>query len=91
MGQPCPHRPSVSLQHRPIAVSSNPTQGYGSSETWRLGSSSHAWATAPARGHVLYAPLNLVGGGGAPGAEGPGWGGPEGKEARVWGGRGGER
>lgn len=72
MGQPCPHRPSVSLQHRPIAVSSNPTQGYGSSETWRLGSSSHAWATAPARGHVLYAPLILVEGGGPPGGAGGG-------------------
>lgn len=46
---------------------SNPTQGYGSSETWRLGSSSHAWATAPARGHVLYAPLILVEGGAPPG------------------------
>uniref|UniRef100_A0A669QXI7 Voltage-dependent L-type calcium channel subunit alpha n=1 Tax=Phasianus colchicus TaxID=9054 RepID=A0A669QXI7_PHACC len=40
--------------------------------TWRLGSSSHAWATAPARGHVLYAPLILVEGGGPPGGSGGG-------------------
>ncbi|XP_069738709.1 voltage-dependent L-type calcium channel subunit alpha-1F-like [Phaenicophaeus curvirostris] len=38
-------------------------QGYGSSETWRLGGSSQAWASAPTRGHVLYAPLILVEGG----------------------------
>ncbi|OXB52110.1 hypothetical protein ASZ78_013607 [Callipepla squamata] len=47
-------------------------QGYGSSDTWRLGSSSHAWATAPARGHVLYAPLILVEGGAPPGGGGGG-------------------
>lgn len=47
-------------------------QGYGTSETWRLGSSSHAWATAPARGHVLYAPLILVEGRGPPGGAGGG-------------------
>lgn len=44
-------------------------QGYGSSETWRLGGSSQAWA-APARGHVLYAPLILVEGAPAAGAGG---------------------
>lgn len=59
------------VTHRaPTSSSSSPRQGYGSSETWRLGGSSHAWATAPTRGHVLYAPLILVEGGPAPGVGG---------------------
>ncbi|XP_066064544.1 LOW QUALITY PROTEIN: voltage-dependent L-type calcium channel subunit alpha-1F [Chamaea fasciata] len=65
-----------SCEDEPIPGTYNPSgppgparpQGYGSSETWRLGGSSQAWA-APARGHVLYAPLILVEG--AP-AAGPG-------------------
>uniref|UniRef100_A0A8C3QCI9 Voltage-dependent L-type calcium channel subunit alpha n=1 Tax=Geospiza parvula TaxID=87175 RepID=A0A8C3QCI9_GEOPR len=54
-----------------LTVSLTPSrpQGYGSSETWRLGGSSQAWA-APARGHVLYAPLILVEGAPAAGAGG---------------------
>ncbi|KAM3656130.1 LOW QUALITY PROTEIN: voltage-dependent L-type calcium channel subunit alpha-1F-like [Ammospiza maritima maritima] len=67
-----------SCEDEPIPGTYNPSgppgparpQGYGSSETWRLGGSSQAWA-APARGHVLYAPLILVEG--AP--PGPGAGG----------------
>ncbi|XP_051499718.1 LOW QUALITY PROTEIN: voltage-dependent L-type calcium channel subunit alpha-1F-like, partial [Apus apus] len=63
-----------SCEDEPIPGTYNPSgppgssrsQGYGSSETWRLGGSSHAWATAPTRGHVLYAPLILVEGGPAP-------------------------
>ncbi|XP_068780215.1 voltage-dependent L-type calcium channel subunit alpha-1F [Struthio camelus] len=68
-----------SCEDEPIPGTYNPSgppgparpQGYGSSETWRLGGSSHAWAAAaaPARGHLLYAPLILVEGG-APGAGG---------------------
>ncbi|XP_015472248.1 voltage-dependent L-type calcium channel subunit alpha-1F-like [Parus major] len=64
-----------SCEDEPIPGTYNPSgppgsarpQGYGSSETWRLGGSSQAWA-APARGHVLYAPLILVEG--APAAGG---------------------
>lgn len=81
-GPPGPARPQVPprvthththtrVTHRaPTSSSSSPRQGYGSSETWRLGGSSHAWATAPTRGHVLYAPLILVEGGPAPGVGG---------------------
>lgn len=48
-------------------------QGYSSSDTWRLGGSTQAWATAPpARSHVLYAPLILVEGGPPPAAGGGG-------------------
>ncbi|XP_057255051.1 voltage-dependent L-type calcium channel subunit alpha-1F, partial [Pezoporus wallicus] len=51
-----------SCEDEPIPGTYNPArpQGSGSSETWRRGSSSHAWGTAPPRGHVLYAPLLLV-------------------------------
>ncbi|KAM8792366.1 LOW QUALITY PROTEIN: voltage-dependent L-type calcium channel subunit alpha-1F-like [Eudromia elegans] len=60
-----------SCEDEPIPGTYNPSgppgparpQGYGSSETWRLGGSSHAWAAAPARGRLLYAPLILVEGG----------------------------
>ncbi|XP_061875635.1 LOW QUALITY PROTEIN: voltage-dependent L-type calcium channel subunit alpha-1F-like [Colius striatus] len=60
-----------SCEDEPIPGTYNPSgppgpprpQGYGSSETWRLGGSSHSWATAPTRSHVLYAPLILVEGG----------------------------
>ncbi|XP_061231972.1 voltage-dependent L-type calcium channel subunit alpha-1F-like [Neopsephotus bourkii] len=50
-----------SCEDEPIPGTYNPArpQGSGSSETWRRGSS-HAWGTAPPRGHVLYAPLLLV-------------------------------
>ncbi|XP_056366844.1 voltage-dependent L-type calcium channel subunit alpha-1F [Oenanthe melanoleuca] len=82
---PAGRKPSFTIQclrrqgscdDEPIPGTYNPSgppgparpQGYGSSETWRLGGSSQAWA-APARGHVLYAPLILVEG--AP-AAGPG-------------------
>ncbi|XP_042636020.1 voltage-dependent L-type calcium channel subunit alpha-1F [Catharus ustulatus] len=66
-----------SCEDEPIPGTYNPSgppgparpQGYGSSETWRLGGSSQAWA-APARGHVLYAPLILVEGAPAAGAGG---------------------
>ncbi|XP_068854263.1 voltage-dependent L-type calcium channel subunit alpha-1F [Aphelocoma coerulescens] len=66
-----------SCEDEPIPGTYNPSgppgparpQGYGSSETWRLGGSSHAWA-APARGRVLYAPLILVEGAPAGGAGG---------------------
>ncbi|XP_010572881.1 PREDICTED: voltage-dependent L-type calcium channel subunit alpha-1F-like, partial [Haliaeetus leucocephalus] len=72
-----------SCEDEPIPGTYNPSgppgparpQGYGSSETWRLGGSSHAWATAPTRGHVLYAPLILVEGGPAPGVSAGGGGG----------------
>ncbi|KAM9258626.1 LOW QUALITY PROTEIN: voltage-dependent L-type calcium channel subunit alpha-1F [Morus bassanus] len=68
-----------SCEDEPIPGTYNPSgpvrpQGYGSSETWRLGGSSHAWATAPTRGHVLYAPLILVEGGPPPGGGGGGGG-----------------
>ncbi|XP_050572588.1 LOW QUALITY PROTEIN: voltage-dependent L-type calcium channel subunit alpha-1F [Cygnus atratus] len=64
-----------SCEDEPIPGTYNPSgppgparpQGYGSSETWRLGGSSHAWAAAAPRGHVLYAPLILVEGGAAGG------------------------
>ncbi|XP_055645911.1 LOW QUALITY PROTEIN: voltage-dependent L-type calcium channel subunit alpha-1F-like [Falco peregrinus] len=64
-----------SCDDEPIPGTYNPSgppgparpQGYGSSETWRLGGSSQAWATAPTRGHVLYAPLILVEGSPPPG------------------------
>ncbi|XP_032062966.1 voltage-dependent L-type calcium channel subunit alpha-1F-like, partial [Aythya fuligula] len=68
-----------SCEDEPIPGTYNPSgppgpprpQGYGSSETWRTGGSSHAWAAAaPPRGHVLYAPLILVEGGGAAGGAG---------------------
>ncbi|XP_074787230.1 voltage-dependent L-type calcium channel subunit alpha-1F isoform X2 [Athene noctua] len=53
-----------SCEDEPIPGTYNPAraQGYGSSETWRSGGSSQAWAAAPppARSHVLYAPLLLV-------------------------------
>ncbi|XP_039234578.1 voltage-dependent L-type calcium channel subunit alpha-1F-like, partial [Pipra filicauda] len=66
-----------SCEDEPIPGTYNPSgppgparpQGYGSSETWRLGGSSQAWA-APARGHVLYAPLILVEGAAGGGAGG---------------------
>ncbi|KAM8985952.1 voltage-dependent L-type calcium channel subunit alpha-1F isoform 1-T1 [Ara ararauna] len=50
-----------SCEDEPIPGTYNPArpQGSGSSETWRRGSS-HAWGSAPPRGHVLYAPLLLV-------------------------------
>ncbi|KAM9250199.1 voltage-dependent L-type calcium channel subunit alpha-1F [Cariama cristata] len=72
-----------SCEDEPIPGTYNPSgppgparpQGYGSSETWRLGGSSHTWATAPTRGHVLYAPLILVEGGPPPGRGGGGGGG----------------
>lgn len=51
-----------SCEDEPIPGTYNPArpQGSGSSETWRRGGSSHAWGSAPPRGHVLYAPLILV-------------------------------
>ncbi|XP_067171183.1 LOW QUALITY PROTEIN: voltage-dependent L-type calcium channel subunit alpha-1F, partial [Apteryx mantelli] len=66
-----------SCEDEPIPGTYNPSgppgparpQGYSGSETWHLGGSSHAWAAAPARGHLLYAPLILVEGG-LPGAGG---------------------
>ncbi|XP_059690549.1 voltage-dependent L-type calcium channel subunit alpha-1F [Gavia stellata] len=69
-----------SCEDEPIPGTYNPSgparpQGYGSSETWRLGGSTHAWATAPTRGHVLYAPLILVEGGPPPRGAGGGGGG----------------
>ncbi|XP_074936590.1 voltage-dependent L-type calcium channel subunit alpha-1F, partial [Phalacrocorax aristotelis] len=83
---PAGRKPSFTIQclrrqgscdDEPIPGTYNPSgparpQGYGSSETWRLGGSSHAWATAPARSHVLYAPLILVEGGPPPGGGGGG-------------------
>ncbi|XP_071657348.1 voltage-dependent L-type calcium channel subunit alpha-1F isoform X1 [Patagioenas fasciata] len=67
-----------SCEDEPIPGTYNPSgppgparpQGYGSSDTWRLGGSSHAWAAAPPRGHVVYAPLILLEGGGAGGSGG---------------------
>uniref|UniRef100_A0A669QXF5 Voltage-dependent L-type calcium channel subunit alpha n=1 Tax=Phasianus colchicus TaxID=9054 RepID=A0A669QXF5_PHACC len=59
-----------SCEDEPIPGTYTPSGPPG--PTWRLGSSSHAWATAPARGHVLYAPLILVEGGGPPGGSGGG-------------------
>uniref|UniRef100_A0A663FHY2 Voltage-dependent L-type calcium channel subunit alpha n=1 Tax=Aquila chrysaetos chrysaetos TaxID=223781 RepID=A0A663FHY2_AQUCH len=54
-----------SCEDEPIPGTYNPSgpPGPARPQTWRLGGSSHAWATAPTRGHVLYAPLILVEGG----------------------------
>ncbi|XP_068280794.1 voltage-dependent L-type calcium channel subunit alpha-1F-like [Nyctibius grandis] len=71
-----------SCEDEPIPGTYTPSgpQGYGSSETWRLGGSSCAWAAAPpARGHVLYAPLILVEGG-PPSPGGVGGGGGVGRD-----------
>ncbi|XP_068027205.1 LOW QUALITY PROTEIN: voltage-dependent L-type calcium channel subunit alpha-1F-like, partial [Melanerpes formicivorus] len=68
-----------SCEDEPIPGTYNPSgpQGYGSSETWRWGSSS--WASAPTRRHVLYAPLLLVEGSPPPlGGTGGGGGGGRG-------------